>query len=274
MAELNLVEKANKVLTFRKYIREECRKKGLEYPSDDKISEYINGGCAYDVNDFMAEYEGKYGVFRDPFEDFKAAIVDKYDWILETKPTDEEMREYVTTNGYNVDGFLRVHTINSYSPLEKKVLLEVLKRLTIPQLVSLWNEFIEESAMYGEDSCIYDLNIPQKVSTLRSNMRPSDWMKVQNFYHKGIRYICWHNLNDGEVFGYTDDEIKGTIIAYWDDIFKRLITWHSCYDSIGYKDTEGYFEGFYDMVVWPIFCEKLGYNFNPMHGTLETIEAK
>ena len=273
MADLNLVEKANKVLTFRKYIREECRKKGLEYPADEKISEYIANGCAYDVNDFMAEYEGKYGVFRDPFNDFKATILEKYDWS-DNKPTDEEMREFATTSGYNVDGFIRQHTINSYSPLMKKVLLAVLEKLTIPQLVSLWNEFIEESAMYGEDSCIYDLRIPQEVRVLRANMIPSEWMKVEALMRKGIRYICWHNLNNGEIFGYNDDEIKGTIIAYWDDIFKRLVSWHSCYDSIGYKDTEGYYQNFYDMVVWPIFCEKIGYNFDPMHGTLEEIKAK
>lgn len=277
MADLNIVEKANKVLTFRKYIREECRKKGLEYPTDAKIAEYIAdcGGdeCVYDLNDFMSDYETKDGVFRDPFVDFKTTILNKYDWC-DNKPTDEEMREFATTSGYNVDGFIRQHTINSYSPLEKKVLLAVLEKLTIPQLVSLWNEFIEESAMYGEDSYIYDLHIPQDTNLLRTNMKPSDWMKTYTFYKEGGRYMCWHNLNNGEILHYHNEDIKGTIIAYWGDIFPRLITWHSCYDSIGYKGTEGYYENFYDMVVWPIFCEKIGYNFDPMHGTLEEIKAK
>lgn len=271
MADLNLVEKANKVLTFRKYIREECRKKGLDYPSDDKISEYINGGYGMGLEDFMKDYTEKEGIFRDPFNDFKATILAKYDWT-ENKPTEEEMREFATTSGYNVDGFIRQHTINSYSPLMKKVLLAVLEKCTIPQLVALWNEFIEESAMYGEDSYIYDLYIAQDSNLLRTNMKPSDWLKIHKFYTEGGRFLCWHNLNNGEILHYHHEDIKGTIIAYWDDIFPRLISWHSCYDSIGYKDTEQYFQNFYDMVVWPIFCEKLGYNFDPNRGTLEEIK--
>ena len=83
MADLNLIEKANKVLTFRKYIREECRKKGLEYPSDAKISEYINQRYGMNVDDFMADYTEKEGIFRDPFKDFQAEI-DKFS--LANKP--------------------------------------------------------------------------------------------------------------------------------------------------------------------------------------------
>jgi NADH dehydrogenase len=49
MADLNIIERANKILTFRKYIREECRKKGLEYPSDEKIAEYI-ADCGGEVD--------------------------------------------------------------------------------------------------------------------------------------------------------------------------------------------------------------------------------
>ena len=70
MAELNLVEKANKVISFRKVIREICRKKGLEYPSDDKISEYINQKYGMNVDDFMKDYTEKEGIFRDPTTEF------------------------------------------------------------------------------------------------------------------------------------------------------------------------------------------------------------
>ena len=91
MADLNLVEKANKVITFRKYIREECRKKGLEYPSDAKISEYINQKYGMNVDNFMKDYTEHEGIFRDPFNDFKAEI-DKYAWV--DKPTEEEIAWY------------------------------------------------------------------------------------------------------------------------------------------------------------------------------------
>ena len=267
MAELNIIEQANKVLTFRKYIREECRKKSMEYPADDKVSEWIKQGYGYNVEDFMKDYTEKEGIFRDPFNDFKAAI-DKYTWA--EKPTEEEMREYVTQNGYNVKGFLRQHTINKQQPLSKKVLLAVLEKCTIPQLVALWNDFVAESAMYGEDSYIYDLQDPQDVNDLRKGMMPEELKKVLSLK---TRWVSWHNLNNGEIFGSTDEDIKSTIVAYWSDIYPRLITWHSCYDDLGRKGTEQRFDNFYDMVVWPIFCEKLGYEFNPMKGTLVEIEA-
>ena len=274
MADLNIVEKANKIITFRKYIRDICRKKGLEYPSDAKIAEYIAdcGGdeCVYDLNDFMCDYENKIGVFRDPFGDFKAEI-DKYDWA--DKPTEEEMREYIVKNGYNVEGFLRQHTINGYSPLERKVLLNVLEKCTIPQLVGLWNLFIEEAAMYGEDSYIYDLAIPKDIEFLNVHMEPEELRQVKALARNGVRYVQWFSCNDKSINGRDDESIKGTIVAYWSDIFPRLITWHSCYENIGFKGTEQYFQNFYDMVVWPIFCEKLGYKFDPMKGTLEEIKA-
>lgn len=270
MAELNIVEKANKVISFRKVIRDICRKKGLEYPSDDKISEYINDGCAYDVNDFMAEYEGKYGVFRDPFGDFKAEI-DKYAWA--DKPTEEEMREYIVKNGYDVEGFLRQHIINGYSPLEKKVLLNVLKKCSIPQLVGLWNTFIEEAAIYGEDSYIYDLAIHNDVEFLNAHMEHEELREVKALARNGVRYIQWLSCNDKSIKGSDDETIKGTIIAFWSDIFPRLLTWTcECYDNIGIGKTSQHYPYFYDSVVRPILLETLGYKYDPSKGTIEEIK--
>lgn len=274
MADLNIIEKANKVLTFRKYIREECRKKGLEYPSDEKIAEYIAdcGGdeCVYDLNDFMSDYETKDGVFRDPFVDFKAEI-DKYDWA--NKPTEEEMREYIVKNGYNVEGFLRQHTINGYSPLEKNTLLSTLKKCTIPQLVALWNDFIEEAAIYGADSYIYDLKSDCDVFDLRKSMCPSEWAKVHSMASRGIRYVSWHNLNDGKILSFNDEDIKGTIIAFWSDIFPRFLTWTcECYNDLGKANTDGRYRGFFDEVIRPVLLKALGYNYDPSKGIVGEIK--
>lgn len=274
MADLNIVEKANKIITFRKYIRDICRKKGLEYPSDAKIAEYIAdcGGdeCVYDLNDFMCDYENKIGVFRDPFGDFKAEI-DKFDWA--DKPTDEEMREYIVKNGYDVEGFLRQHTINGYSPLEKKVLLNVLEKCSIPQLVGLWNTFIEEAAVYGEDSYIYDLAIHKDVEFLNVHMEPNELSKVKALARNGVRYVQWFSCNDKSINGRDDESIKGTIVAYWSDIFPRLLTWTcECYDNIGIGKTTQHFPYFYDSVVRPVLLEALGYNYDPSKGTIEEIK--
>lgn len=266
MADLNLVERANKIITFRKYIREECRKKGLEYPSDAKISEYIAdcGGdeCVYDLNDFMGDYENKIGIFKDPFDDFKAEV-SKHDWI---KTTDEEMRDFITEQGYNVRGFLRCKIIGSYKPLEKDILVATLSKLTIPQLVHLWNKFIEESAVYGEDSYIYDLTKQDDVNLLRGGLKPSEWAKVVGFK---CRYVSWHNLNDGRLLKYDDEGIKDVIVGYWSDIFPRLMVWSGLYYTIGEgKDKIAYF----DFIVRPIICKYLGYEYDPQRGTFEELK--
>ena len=266
MDKLNAVEFAIKVTSFRKKIREICTKKGLEYPADDKISEYINdcGGlnCVFDINDFMSDYETKDGVFRDPFNDFKAEV-SKHDWI---KTTDEEMRNFVTEQGYNVRGFLRYKIIGGYKPLEKDILVATLSKLTTPQLVQLWNKFIEESAVYGEDSYIYDLTKQDDVNLLRGGLKPSEWAKVVGFK---CRYVSWHNLNDGRLLKYDDEGIKDVIVGYWSDIFPRLMVWSELYDTIGEdKDKIAYF----DFIVRPIICKHLGYVYDPERGTFEEIK--
>lgn len=266
MADLNLVEKANKVITFRKYIREECRKKGLEYPSDAKISEYINQKYGMNVDDFMKDYTEKEGIFRDPFNDFKAEIINKYEWG-NNKPTDEEMRDFLVSNGYDINGFIRQHIINSFNPLEKDVLISTIKNLEPFQLVQLWNKFVEESAMYGADSYIYDLDYENDLVSLRGNMTPSQWGKVIALKS---RFVQWFNLNDGKIQKVDEEDIRGVIIAYWSDIFPRFLGWDECYETIG-KGTEG--EMFYfDYIVRPIFCKYLGYNYDPLKGTIEEIK--
>lgn len=270
MAELNIVEKANKIITFRKYIREACRKKGLDYPSDEKIAQYISEGCAYDLNDFMGDYENKLGVFRDPFGDFKADVLSR---IEGNKPTDETLREFVTKNGYDVEGFIREWIANDYSPLEKKVLASVLSKCTTPQLVGLWNEFIEEAAVYGEDSYIYDLAITKDIEFLNVHMEPEELHKVKALTRSGVRYVQWFSCNDKSIQGCSDKDITTTIIAYWSDIFPRLLTWTcECYDNIGIAKTTQHFPYFYDSVVRPVLLKELGYNYDPSKGTIEEIK--
>lgn len=266
MAELNLVEKANKVISFRKVIRDICRKKGLEYPSDDKISEYINKKYGMNVEDFMKDYTEKEGIFRDPFNDFKAEIINKYEWG-DNKPTDEEMRDFLVSSGYDINGFIRQHSINSHAPLVKEVLVSTINNLEPYQLVQLWNEFIKESAMYGADSYIYDLNNTEDLKLLRKSMTPSMWASVMALKS---RYVQWFNLNDGKIQKIDEKDISGVIIAYWSDIFPRLLVWGECYEKIG-KGTEDEM-AYFDYIVRPIFCKYLGYKYDPLRGTIEEIK--
>jgi hypothetical protein len=269
MAE-NIIEKANKILTFRKYIREACRKKGLEYPLDEKIAEYIAdcGGdnCVYDLNDFMCDYENKIGVFKDPFVDFKAEL-DKINFG--DNPTEAEMREFFNKSGNNVALFIREHTINSYHGLEKDTLLATLE-LSEETLVALWNTFIEESAMYGEDSYIYDLAHKKDVDYINVNF-PNDKkaeltriIRNAKLHNENVRFIQWYNLNDNSI--HVKDDIKGIIVAYWSDIFERVMAFPTCYCNI-----IGRFD-YFSEVFWVVCMKHLGFTYDEKNGKLNPIE--
>ncbi len=267
MTELNIVEKANKVLTFRKYIREECRKKNLEYPSDEKIAEYITKGYGMDVDEFMKAYKDKVDIFKDPFIDFKNEVL-KRGWT--TNLSDEEIRSYVAENGYNVKGFIRSHIINSFNGIEKDTLVSTLK-LKTPKLVKLWNIFVEESAMYGEDSYIYDLNNPSEMEFLGKHMRNDQMKRVYAIKNKGVRYLQWFSLNDDSIKGRSDDDVVGTIMGYWGDIFPRIMLYPYAYQFKVEKYAEGDGSTYFDDIFFPILAEKLGYKIDGDKGTIVKI---
>ncbi len=264
MAELNIIERANKILTFRKYIREECRKKGLEYPSDEKIAEYINDGCAYDVNDFMGDYVNKIGVFKDPFDDFKAEV-DKIDF--DNKPTEAEMREFFDENGNDIKGLIRKLNIEAYQGLVRETLVATLN-LADMTLVGLWNTFIEESAKYGEDSYIYDLCNQNDLNFINANFPKDKIAEVTRIVRNGklhgkeVRFFQWFNLNDNQIHAIED--INDTIIAYWDEIFERIMIYPNLYE-IGEFD-------YFTTIFWAVCLKQLGYAYDEHSNELKTIQ--
>jgi hypothetical protein len=185
----------------------------------------------------------------------------EYAWA--TAPTDEEMRSYVAANGYNVRGFLNDRTINSYNPLEKATLLETLKLSDI-SLVKLWNKFIEESAMYGEDSYIYDLINKKDVEFLTTRMDKKDKAELtriirnEELHGYKVRYVQWFACNDNSI--HVKKDIKGIIVAYWGDIFNRVLKYPYLYtDIVGGDDY--FFDYFY-----PCLIEGCGYTFDEDNG--------
>lgn len=252
MDGLNIIERANKILTFRKYIREECRKKGLDYPSDEKLAEYINNENNYNVDTFMDMYINKKGIFKDPMDDFKAELA-LIQWGDEQPPTDEEIAAYVAENGYNVNGFITHHVINTYKGFEKATLLRALT-LDDAELVKLWNKFIEEGALYGVDSYIYDLENDKDRIYLTNHM-PKDLRaeltrSISNakLRNQKVRFIQWFDLNDNSVRIKTD--IKGIIVAYWSEIFERMMGYPMCYGD------------FFENIFWTECVSALGYNMD------------
>ena len=271
MNNLNAVEFAIKVTSFRKMVRQICAKKGLEYPSDEKIAEWIDQKYGFNVDDFIKDYTEKEGIFREPITDF-INEVNKISWFK--KPTEDEIKEFFSKNGNNIGLFCQQRTIAELRPFERDLLLATLK-LADFQLVKLWNLFVEESGLYGEDSYIYDLRDKADIDFINKNF-PND-IKAEitrintdfNLHGKTLRFIQWHNLNDGEL--YAKEDIKGIIVAYWSEIFDRIMGYAFCYQYI--RTDELNYEYLEDLV-WPICRKHLGYSFDERNGEVKYIKEK
>ena len=248
---MNLVEKANKVMTFRKYIREECRKKGLEYPSDEKISQYINGKYGMNVADFMADYKEREGIFREPISDFCKEL-EKYEFG-DNKPTLEEVKEWTEKNGYDVSLFLRERTIKSMKPFYRKTIERALK-LNESTLVKLWNWFIQESGCYGKDSHIFDLANPRDCDWLLNHISKRDLSYIVGLVD--VRYVQVLS-KEGEPKDYIHvvKSIKGTIVAYWEDMVDSIMSFGGlCYDFDKYE-AQDYSQSVMNNVFQPVIRE-------------------
>lgn len=265
---MNMVEKekdligfAHKVISFRMNVIKSCKAKGITPPTDEQISDYINDYGLH-FEDFMADFTEHEGMFRDPIHDF-AAKVWEYACSEKNKPTMEEMTAWTEKNGYNVEDFLHQRTIASYEPLERATLLKTLEMGDI-LLVKLWNKFIEESAMYGEDSYIYDLTNAKDVKFLNEHMEIDEKKEVA-WQHKNnnVRYIQWLAQNGNAINVKTD--IKGIIIAYWGDIFGRIMGYPDLYGNLmnGQLGTDYFFDVFF-----PIMRKFCGYTFDERDGSL------
>lgn len=252
--ETDLIGFAHKVISFKMNVARVCKAKGLIPPTDKQISEYING-YGFHFEDFMAdftEHEGIFSHLKTPLEKFKAEI-DSIQWG--EKPTEEEILAFFNQHGNDIEMFCNQHTIKNMKPLERKVYLKTLEMLPVEGLVLLWNLFIEESALYGQDSYIYDLENTEDIKFLREHMDGCEFQTIKNMYEQKVRFVQWFNLNDNLIDGKTDDNIKRTITAYWGEIFERIMLFPMCYQRLmGNQWGIDYFEE----IVWPIVTKELG----------------
>lgn len=254
---MNMVEKekdligfAHKVISFRMNAIKACKAKGIDAPTDEQISDYINNYGLH-FEDFMAdftEHEGIFRCLRTPLEEFKGEIK-KISWG--TPPTEEEILAFFNKNGNNIGLFCNQHAISKMKPLERKIYLKTIEVLPTEGLVALWNLFIEESAHYGEDSYIYDLKNPEDVKFLRSHMENLEMQTIRNMIEERVRYVQWFALSDKSIQGRTDDNIQRIITAYWSEIFARIMIFPSCYQRLMGIE-------YFDEIVWPIITKEVG----------------
>ena len=254
---MNMVEKekdligfAHKVISFRMNAIKACKAKGIDAPTDEQISDYINNYGLH-FEDFMAdftEHEGIFRCLRTPLEEFKGEIK-KISWG--TPPTEEEILAFFNKNGNNIGLFCNQHAISKMKPLERKIYLKTIEVLPTEGLAALWNLFIEESAHYGEDSYIYDLKNPEDVKFLRSHMENLEMQTIRNMIEERVRYVQWFALSDKSIQGRTDDNIQRIITAYWSEIFARIMIFPSCYQRLMGIE-------YFDEIVWPIITKEVG----------------
>lgn len=258
---MNMVEKekdligfAHKVISFRMNAIKACKAKGIDAPTDEQISDYINNYGLH-FEDFMAdfiEHEGMFRCLRTPLEEFKDKIKE-ISWG--TPPTEEEILAFFNKNGNNIGLFCNQRTISKMKPLERKIYLKTIEVLPTEGLAALWNLFIDESAHYGEDSYIYDLENPEDVKFLRSHMENLEMQTIRNMIEERVRYVQWFALNDKSIQGRTDENIQHMITAYWSEIFERIMVFPSCYQRLMGKQ---WGIEYFDEIVWPIITKEVG----------------
>lgn len=253
MVEKDLIGFAHKVISFRMNVIKTCKAKGIDVPTDEQISDYINDYGLH-FEDFMADFIEHEGMFRSSLEDFKDGIK-AISWGT-TPPTEEEILAFFNKNGNDIGLFCNQHTISKMKPLERKIYLKTIEVLPIEGLVALWNLFIEESAYYGEDSYIYDLSNSVHSNHLNKHMDGAELKTISNMVTQNdTRYIQWFALNDKSIQGRTDENIKRIITAYWGEIFERIMLFPTCYQSLmGNQWGIEYF----DEIVWPIITKEVG----------------
>lgn len=250
MKEKDLIGYAHKVLSFRMNVIKACKLKGIEPPTDEQISCYIND-YGFNVTDFMSDYTEHEGMFRTPFEDFKACI-NNISWG-DNKPTEDEIATFYGTYGNNISLFCQQRTIKNMASIERKLYLKTIETLKDEGLVALWNTFIDEARIYGEDSYIYDLKNRETAKFLAVNMSVEEYKTLCSMRDKdNVRFLQWTSLSDNSI---RKADPKGTITAFWREIVERILLFPDLY---AYLSTENWMLEYVKECIYPILLSSCG----------------
>lgn len=130
--------------------------------------------------------------------------------------------------------------------------LEETLKLPSPILRNIWNVFIDESPSYGEDSYIYDCKNYDELKCLNENIGEMEFKAVKDkiYFQCVLTSQCRNTINVVDP--------KDLITRYWGDIITSIINFPYCYkvfyQASGKKDP--YF--YYEEVILPIICERIG----------------
>ena len=251
----NLVELSKKITDFNEAVIAACEAKGIAVPSAEEMSDYMHN-YGFDVQDFMQTIQEKEKEIT-PFDEFKNEVMGI---CWSDMPTDKEMLAFFNENGHNVRLFIMQRTVQDFNKIEKAIYDAVINKFSTEELVGLWNFFIEESALYGEDSKIYDLKNSDSIPII-ANMGEADARKLFNdVICKGKRFFQFIVSIDVK----EEDDIKGIITAFWEEICARILMFPMEYNNNVAPSSFLFME-----VVWPIITKEAGVVINYFQNELK-----
>ena len=257
----NVVENAVRITSFRKRVREVCRQFDVEYPTDEEIAEWIDEGGELNALDFVADRMLNYKLNK-----FIAAL--KKEGITDLDLDD--VKAFYEKYGDNVDLYVDNYIIKGLNKIEKLTYTTTIDKLTTAAMVKLWNTFLNESALYGDDSYIYDLNNENDLEFLKYRMRHDELEKVKKLMAENVRYIQWANLNDNEITKVSN--IKRTLLGFWTE---HIMVYPSAYNFKLNTKLNMYSDGdgrtYLDDVFFPAIAREIGYDIDPNRGTIKKI---
>ena len=134
--------------------------------------------------------------------------------------------------------------------------LEETLKLSSSMLRNVWNAFIDESSSYGEDSYIYDFEDTDDLKDLLDNMSEKEFNMVINAvngrrFFQSVWTLQYHNTINVV-------EPKDLITRYWGDIITSVINFPYCYKVFYLSSDKKNPFFYYEEVVVPIVCERIG----------------
>lgn len=209
---------------------------------------------------------------------FRTNILNACKKMKITPPTDGQIGKFIEDYGFHFDDFMKDFTehegmfrmptndelIAKMKPLVKAT-YQATAKLAVPKLAKLWNTFIEESSLYGEDSFIYILDNPEHMEFLEHHLDSKSMSTINNAYnHRGVRYVQWFSLNDLSIRLLTSKDMAQVILPYWGEIFERIMVYPYAYNfNVGELGTDYFYDVFF-----PVIIETLGYKVNYDDGKL------
>ena len=190
-------------------------------------------------------------------------------------PSDEQISEYINQGcGMDVDKFMAdytkckgiFHYSNEWSRLEKDTLTSTL-RLSDEMLVVLWNTFIEESALYGQDSYIFDLENMEDYKLLVQFLtifQMQDAVKAS--LNENVQFIQKFYGEDGIR---VKKDIKAIIKAYWREMLERILVFPQAYMEL---KREGKKVNYFFDFIYPSLIGEIGFTIDENKGELVRIK--